>query len=64
MGIVGWLFSLVFDSVIVLAGLSVRELSRSPNQRPLDKGSAALVVGLLGLAIILLLFAFVLLSRS
>ncbi|MGH9531420.1 MAG: hypothetical protein ACRD2Q_03450 [Terriglobales bacterium] len=54
----------MFDCVLWLTGLSARELSRSPNQRPLDKGSMVLVVGLLGLAVILVVSAFVLLSRS
>ncbi|MGH9509938.1 MAG: hypothetical protein ACRD2M_08375 [Terriglobales bacterium] len=58
-----WLLDLVFDCVLRLTGLSARELSRSPNHRPLDKGSVALVVGLLGLAVILVVSAFVLLSR-
>ncbi|MGH2360331.1 MAG: hypothetical protein ACRDGM_07290 [bacterium] len=59
-----WLLDLVFDCFLWLTGLSARELSRSPNQRPLDKGSMALVVGLLGLAVILLVSALVLLARS
>ena len=47
-----------------LLAWACHELSLSPKQKPLDKGSVALVVGVMGFAVVLLVFAFVLLSRS
>lgn len=63
MALLRQLLASVIDLGAALGIASAREITRSPNQRPLDTGSKLFIAGVLGLAVVALGLAFFLLSR-